>query len=88
MRGDDSTAGCHMAFWSFFIITQSFRLPFHHFQLYSGELLIRISLYLDFSHLFPYLNAQTTLLPKKDSFGLMILPIQDNLPKSRQSLLV
>ena len=82
MRGDDSTAGCHMAFWSFVIITQSSRLPFHHFQLYSGELLIKVSLWLNFSHLFTYLDAQTTLLPKKDSFGQMILPIQNNLPNS------
>ena len=67
MRGDDPTAWCHMAFWTFLIITQSFRLHFYHFQLYSGELSIKVSRYLNFSHLFAYLNAQTTLLPKRDS---------------------
>ena len=37
MRGDDSPAGCHMAIWSTFACTQSFRLHLHHTQLYSGQ---------------------------------------------------
>ena len=91
MRIDDPLAWCYLAFWTFVIITQSFRLHFHHFQLYSGKLSVKKNQsILNCSHLFTYLNAKSTLSPKKRLYdiGQMILPIENNLPNNRQSLLV
>ena len=88
MRGDDPTAWCYLAFWTFVIITQSFRLHFHHFQLYSGKLSVKKNQsILNCSHLFTYLNAKSTLSPKKGSLTLVrwycllkiIYPTTDNL---------
>ena len=83
MPSDVSTAGRYVAIWSFFTITQSFRLHFHHLQFYAGELMSKSII----SCLYEYINAHTTYKPKPDPLISIILYFREkNLGNKEHSI--